>query len=55
MGAHYCLGSQLARLEIQQAMGALARRLPNLRLDVDEPVYKTQLHLHGLASLPVSW
>ena len=55
MGAHYCLGAQLARLEIQLAMGALARRFPGLRLETSEPEYKTQLHLHGLASLPVSW
>jgi len=55
MGAHYCLGAKLARLEIQQAMGTLARRLPSLRLETDEPEYKTQLHLHGLACLPVSW
>lgn len=55
MGAHFCLGASLARLEIQQAILALAERLPTLRLEVDEPAYKPQLHLHGLASLPVSW
>jgi cytochrome P450 len=55
MGSHYCLGARLARLEIEQAMSTLARRLPGLRLETDEPEYKTQLHLHGLASLPVSW
>jgi len=55
MGAHYCLGASLARLELQHAIGTLTRRLPGLRLATDEPVYKTQLHLHGLVSLPVSW
>ncbi len=55
MGEHYCLGAKLARLEIQVAMGTLARRLPGLRLETDEPEYKPQLHLHGLVSLPVSW
>ncbi len=55
MGAHYCLGASLARLEIQHAVGTLARRLPGLRLATDEPEYKTQLHLHGLVSLPVAW
>jgi len=55
MGAHYCLGASLARLEIQHAIGTLARRLPGLRLATDEPEYKTQLHLHGLVSLPVRW
>ncbi len=55
MGAHFCLGASLARLEIQHAMLALVTRLPGLKLETDEPVYKEQLHLHGLASLPVSW
>lgn len=55
MGAHYCLGAALARLEIQQAVATLARRLPGLRLASDELVYKPQLHLHGLATLPVAW
>jgi cytochrome P450 len=30
-GIHYCLGSPLARLELTQAFGALAKRFPNLR------------------------
>ncbi len=55
MGAHYCLGASLARLEIQHAIGTLTRRLPGLRLATDEPEYKPQLHLHGLVSLPVEW
>ena len=55
MGAHFCLGASLARLEIQHAVGALARRIPGLRLATHEPEYKTQLHLHGLVSLPVEW
>lgn len=55
MGEHYCLGASLARLEIQHAIGTLVRRLPGLRLETEEPEYKTQLHLHGLVSLPVSW
>jgi cytochrome P450 len=32
LGIHYCLGSPLARLEGQIAVGALVRRFPNLRL-----------------------
>ncbi|MBJ22762.1 MAG: cytochrome P450 [bacterium] len=55
MGAHYCLGARLARLEIQHAIGTLVRRLPGLRLETDCPEYRPQLHLHGLARLPVSW
>jgi cytochrome P450 len=33
LGAHYCLGSHLARMETRIAVGALLDRLPNLRLD----------------------
>ncbi|MBG6090839.1 cytochrome P450 [Actinomadura viridis] len=31
-GPHYCLGANLARMELQEAFGALATRLPGLRL-----------------------
>jgi cytochrome P450 len=55
MGAHYCLGAALARLELEQAIGVLVRRLPGLQLATDRLVYKPQLHLHGLATLPVAW
>jgi cytochrome P450 len=54
MGAHFCLGSSLARLELRHAFRALSQRLPSLRL-AGEPVYKPQLHVHGLRSLPVAW
>ena len=30
-GIHYCLGSPLARMELSQAFGALAKRFPNIR------------------------
>jgi cytochrome P450 len=55
MGAHFCLGASLARLEIQEAISALARRLPGMRFDPEKVVYRPSLHLHGLESLPVSW
>jgi cytochrome P450 len=54
MGAHFCLGASLARLELRHAFGAIGQRLPGLKL-AGEPVYKGQLHVHGLASLPVRW
>lgn len=36
-GEHFCLGSNLARLEANRALGLLLDRLPNLRLDPAAP------------------
>jgi cytochrome P450 len=55
MGSHYCLGASLARLETQHAIGTLVRRLPGLHLATEVLDFKPQLHLHGLATLPVAW
>jgi cytochrome P450 len=52
-GAHYCLGSSLARLEAQVAIGSFARRFPNARVD-GEPVWNGRINLRGLEHLPVT-
>jgi cytochrome P450 len=36
-GPHQCLGMHLARLELRAGLGAVLRRLPNLRLDPSAP------------------
>jgi cytochrome P450 PksS len=56
-GFHYCLGAPLARLEGQIAMGALARRLPDLRLAVPRASlrWRPGLVLRGMLSLPVAF
>ncbi len=36
-GPHACLGAHVARMEIAHGVGALLERLPDLRLDPDEP------------------
>lgn len=53
MGIHFCLGAPLARMEGRIALGQLAARTKTLELAVDEPPYKENLTLRGLAALPV--
>lgn len=53
-GVHYCLGANLARAELQEALSFLAPRMPNLALD-GEPEYGTIDGIYGLDSLPVRW
>ncbi|BCK59324.1 cytochrome P450 [Nocardia wallacei] len=56
-GPHHCLGAQLARLELQLAIGALLQHFPTLRLAVpsDEVAWKSGLLVRGPRSLPVTW
>lgn len=56
-GIHYCVGAPLARLEGRLAIGALLRRLPELRLAVDEGELRWRggLIMRGLRSLPVEF
>jgi len=51
LGIHFCLGAPLARVEGQIAIQALSQ-LRGLEL-AGEPVYKTNITLRGLATLPV--
>jgi cytochrome P450 len=53
-GAHFCLGANLARAELQEALAFLAPRMRGLELD-GEPVYDTITGLYGMRSLPVRW
>jgi cytochrome P450 len=56
-GVHHCLGAQLARMELQVALGTLLDRLPDLALAVDEKEleWKSGLLVRGLRGLPVTW
>lgn len=51
-GVHYCLGANLARAELQEALTFLARRIDTLALD-GEPVYEGVQGVYGLAALPL--
>jgi cytochrome P450 len=57
VGAHHCLGAQLARIEMQEAFRGLLGRLPGLRLagDLDQLRYKEKMAILSIAELPVTW
>jgi len=56
-GVHHCLGAQLARMELQEALAGLLRRLPNIRVVVpdEELRFKAGMVVRSLESLPVTW
>ncbi|MEO3930544.1 cytochrome P450 [Micromonosporaceae bacterium B7E4] len=56
-GVHHCVGAQLARMELQVAIGTLIGRLPGLRLAVPESEvpWKSGLLVRGPLALPVTW
>lgn len=53
VGAHYCLGAPLARLEGAVAFTTLFRRFNTFTLAVDKPVYKPMVIARALERLPV--
>jgi cytochrome P450 len=53
-GAHFCLGSNLARAELQEGLAFLSQNMPGLALD-GEPRYGTITGLYGMESLPIRW
>jgi cytochrome P450 len=53
-GAHYCLGSHLARLELTQALTVMAQRMPNLRRTGPAP-WPSMIGVTGPSTLPVAF
>jgi cytochrome P450 len=53
-GIHYCLGANLARAELQEALAFLPARMPALALD-GEPELGSVHGIYGLDSLPIRW
>ncbi len=51
-GVHYCLGANLARVELQEGLAFLAQNLHELELD-GEPTYEAVTGIYGLAELPI--
>jgi cytochrome P450 len=54
-GPHRCLGSHLARLELQVLYAELLRRLPSFRLDPDQPVAYHAGNILAVDALPIRW
>ncbi|MFF8375471.1 cytochrome P450 [Streptomyces sp. NPDC015661] len=56
-GIHQCLGQNLARAELEIALGTLLHRLPGLRLAVpaEEIPFKPGDTIQGMLELPVTW
>jgi cytochrome P450 len=51
-GDHFCLGAQLARMELAEAFGYLAPRMGELQLD-GEPEFGSILGIYAMESLPI--
>jgi cytochrome P450 len=56
-GVHHCLGAQLARMELQEALRGLLGRLPTLAIaaPIDELIFKDGMIVRSLKALPVRW
>ena len=53
-GTHYCLGANLARAELEEALAFLAPRTPDLALD-GPPQLGGVEGIYGIDKLPVTW
>jgi len=53
-GPHFCLGANLARLEIKAIFDELTRRVPDIAA-VDSPARLRSNFIHGIKHLPVKW
>ena len=54
-GIHYCLGANLARLELIEALAELTVRFETLRLDGEPVPNPPGSVIVGYQSLPIAW
>lgn len=54
-GIHYCLGANLARLELTEALAELSTRFETLSLAGDAVLHPVGSVIQGYEALPISW
>ena len=55
-GPHYCLGANLAKMEIKVTLERILARLPTLKLaEGGQPVFTPSALIDGIESMPVEW
>ena len=52
-GIHFCVGAPLARMEGRFALAAMMKRITEIELGDNPPVWRDSLVLRGLSSLPI--
>ena len=52
VGAHYCLGNALARLEGRIALDEVLNRFPDWEVDLDSAVFSSSSAVRGWDSMP---
>ena len=56
MGSHYCLGANLAKMEIRVVIERVLARLPNLRLEPGtQPVAGEHAIVRAVEKMPVAF
>lgn len=55
LGAHFCAGAALARVEGPIAIAAILRRLPGLRAAFDDVRWRPDLSFRGVVALPLAF
>ena len=55
IGSHFCLGANLARMELRVAIGELLRRLPDMRFANDGPVVRPHSLVRACTEMKVAY
>lgn len=53
IGSHFCMGANLARMEMSVVFSELLRRLPDIRYDGSGPIFKRSALVRTCASMPI--